>query len=159
MLSLVAFTNEPTEYMYECMKCIILLPFWWQFVLNESSHQLPSAVNITSNDSHTDENDLEYSHKCKKIKWFVLIYGHQFHNPVNGTQIMDNESYLNVSGWQSFKMTHCRRMKILIFFKVGIHLCFQQKKTVKEFQLFHLYHMWKGDQWNTPNETHRIQLD
>ena len=90
----------------------------------KSSHQLPSAVNIISNDSHTDENDLKYSHKCKKIKWFVSIYGHQFHNPVNGTQIIDNESYLNASGWQSFKMAHHRRMKILIFLKVGTHLCF-----------------------------------
>jgi len=146
--------------MYEYMKVIISLPCWWQYVLNEPSHQLPSALNITSNDSHTDENDLKYSHKCKKIIWFVLIYGHQFHNPVNGTQIMDNEPYSNVPGWQRFEVAHRRRMKILISFKVGLHLCFQQrKKTVKEFQLFCLYHMWKGDQWNTPNKTHWIWLD
>ena len=129
--------NLQNVCMNEWMNCIILLPCWWQCVLNESSHQLPSAVNITSNDSHTDENDLKYSHKSQKSKWFVLIYGHQFHNPINGTLIMDNESYWNVSGWQSFKMAQCIGMKILIFFKVGIHLCFQQKKNqLKNFNFF-----------------------
>lgn len=30
----------------------------------KSSHQLPSTVNVISNDSYTGENDLKYSHTC-----------------------------------------------------------------------------------------------